>query len=227
MHNTRSAATMAAVALGSLLAFSPLSAQSSDVVKTKGLMFGLHLNGSSIKFEGEDETGQGLENNRDTGVGAGAQIGWGFTKWFMLYAGADAAKVEIKGFSGAADEDIAGDYTLIHGDIGARFSFPSPNHGFAPYLNAALTTRVATAEVFDEDVSFSGNGVSFGGGLMYFFNPKWALDVGVQVTAGKFNEVEIGPVKIDLDDLPGVDLKNTNSARFNVGMKFFPHFGKK
>jgi len=217
---------MAAVTLGALLVSSPLAAQSSDVVKTKGLMFGLHLNGSSISSEDQDIAENNRKKNRDSGGGAGAQVGWGFTKWLMVYAGADAAKVEIKGLTGVDDDDFGGDYTLIHGDLGARFSFPSPNHGFAPYLNAALTTRVVTAEVLNEDVSINGNGVTVGGGLMYFFNPKWALDVGLQFSTGKFTEIEVGGVKLDLDEL-GVDLENTNSARFNIGMKFFPHFGKK
>ena len=224
MMKIRSAATVAAVTLAGMLASSTVSAQSSDVVKTKGLMLGLHLNGSSIAFEDEDVPN--AKKERDSGAGAGAQVGWGFTKWFMLYAGADAAKIEIKGVTGLDDDDIGGDYTLIHGDIGARFSFPSPNHGFAPYVNVALTTRVATAEIQNEDVSLSGNGVSFGGGLMYFFNPKIALDLGLQVSTGKFTEIEAGGVKLDLDEL-GVDLKNTNSARVNIGVKFFPHFGRK
>lgn len=224
MHKIRSVATVAAVTLGALLVSSPLAAQSSDVVKTKGLMFGLHLNGSSISFEDEDNSNS--SKNRESGGGGGAQVGWGFTKWFMLYGGVDAAKIEIKGVTGVDDDDIAGDYTLIHGDLGARFSFPSPKHGFAPYVNAALTTRVATAEILNEDVAISGNGVTVGGGLMYFFNPKWALDVGLQFSTGKFTDVEVGGVKLDLDEL-GVDLENTNSARFNIGVKFFPHFGKK
>lgn len=224
MHKFRLAATVAVATLGAVLFAPSVTAQSSDVVKTKGLMFGLHLNGSSLAFEDED-TPSNSSKNRESGGGLGAQVGWGFTKWFMLYAGADAAKIEVKGVTGV-DDDIGGDYTLVHGDIGARFSFPSPKHGFAPYLNAALTGRVATAEVLDEDVSLSGPGVTVGGGLMYFFNPKWALDVGLQFTAGKFNNVEVGGVKLDLDEL-GVDVDNTNSARFNVGVKFFPHFGRK
>lgn len=223
MFNIRSAATVAAVTFGALFA-SSLSAQSSSVVKTKGLMIGAHLNGSSIAFEDEDNNTSKKERN--SGAGAGAQVGWGFTKWFMVYGGVDAAKIEIKGVTGLDDDEIGGDYTLIHGDIGARFSFPSQSHGFAPYLNLALTTRVATAEVQDEDVSLSGNGVTFGGGVMYFFNPKWALDLGLQVSTGKFTEIEAGGIKLDLDEL-GVDVENTNSARINIGVKFFPHFGKK
>lgn len=226
MYKIRSVAAVAAVTLAALMTSSPVVAQSSDVVKTKGMMFGLHLNGSAISFEDQDETASNRKKERDSGGGAGLQLGWGFTKWFMLYGGVDAAKVEIDGVTGLDDDDNGGDYTLIHGDLGARFSFPSPNHGFAPYMNAALTTRVATAEVLGEDVSISGNGVTVGGGFMYFFNPKWALDFGLQFSTGKFSEVEVGGIKLDLDEL-GADLENTNSARVNVGVKFFPHFGKK
>ncbi len=225
MHKIRLMATMAAITVGALLMAAPVTAQSSDIVKTKGLMFGLHLNGSSIASADEDNAGNS-DKDRQSGGGLGAQVGWGFAKWFMLYTGFDAAKVEMKGVTGVNDDDLGGDYALIHGDIGARFSFPSPKHGFAPYLNAALTARAATGEVLNEDVSISGGGVTLGGGLMYFFTPKWALDVGVQFSTGKFTEVKVGAIKIDLDEL-GADVDNTNSARINLGVKFFPHFGRK
>jgi hypothetical protein len=226
MQRLRSAAMVAAVTIGALLASSSLSAQSSDIVKTKGLMFGLHLNGSSIAPEDQDDETSNTRKDRDSGGGAGAQIGWGFTKWFMLYTGVDAARLTINGITGVDDEDDGGEYTLTHLDVGARFSFPSPNHGFAPYLNVALTGRAAFGEVLNEDVTFSGGGATLGGGLMYFFNPKFALDIGLQVTTGKFDEIEVGGVKLDLDEL-GVDVEKTNSARINVGVKFFPHFGRK
>lgn len=223
MFNIRSAATVAAVTFGALFA-SPLSAQSSSIVKTKGLMIGAHVGAASVTTEDEDNNNS--QKERSSGVGGGLQIGWGFTKWLMLYGGVDAAKMEIKGLSGIDDDDFDPDFTLVHADIGVRFSFPSPNHGFAPYVNVAATGRAAGATVVDEDVSISGAGVSFGAGLMYFFNPKWALDLGLQVTSGKFNTVEVGGIKVDLEE-QGIDVERTNSGRINVGVKFFPHFGNK
>jgi opacity protein-like surface antigen len=228
MQKMRTAAMVAALSIATLWSSVTANAQAagtpSGITKTKGLMFGLHLHGTSISNEDEDNGSSKKE--RASGGGLGAQVGWGFTKWLMVYAGADAAQVTLDNVTGVDDDDVEPDYTFIHGDLGVRFSFPSPNHGFVPYLNAALSARVATAEVLNEDVSISGNGLTLGGGLQYFFTPKWALDVGAQFTAGKFTEVEAGGVKLDLDEL-GIDVKNTNSARVNVGMKFYPHFGKK
>lgn len=230
MQKLQTAAMATVVALTMLLAPGNAGAQSagssSGITKTKGLMFGLHLNGTTIATEDEDNGVASAKKQRASGGGLGAQVGWGFTRWLMVYAGADAAKVEIEGVTGFDDDNEQPDYTLIHGDVGVRFSFPSAKHGFVPYLNAALTARVAGADLDDEDekVSISSNGISVGGGLQYFFTPKWALDVGLQLSTGKFTEIEAGGIKLDLDEL-GIDVKNTNSARVNIGMKFYPHFG--
>ena len=67
-----------------------------------------------------------------------------------------------------------------------------------------------------DSASISGTGLTAGGGLMYFFNSKWALDLGLQLTSGKFRRVDDGGEKRN-------DLGNANSARINVGMKFFRH----
>ena len=229
MHTFQSAAMVSALSLAALLSTSTATAQNasaaSDVEKTKGLMVGLHLNGTTISFQDQNGASASTKTHRESGGGAGAQAGWGFTKWLMVYAGVDAARVDIEDMPGVEVGTAEPNYTLLHGDIGVRFSFPNPTHGFEPYLNAAYTARGAIAQFENEDVSISGDGVSVGAGLQYFFNPKWALDVGLQLSTGDFTNVEFKGVKVDLNEL-GVDIKTTNSARLNVGMKFYPHFGK-
>lgn len=232
MYKIRSAATAAAVTLGLLLAASRVTAQTSAVVKTKGLMVGAHINGSSVKFgeikEDGASTSSSISDDTESGAGGGLIVGWGFTKWLMVYGGFDIAKIKIKGLENIEDFDgpfeiLPADYALTHADLGARFSFPSPNHGLVPYLNAALSARVVTAEIAGEEISLSGPAATIGGGFQYFFNPKLALDANVQFTAGKFKDAEALGVKVDLEKFG--DVENSNSARVNVGLRFYPHFG--
>ena len=70
------------------------------------------------------------------------------------------------------------------------------------------------------DVEVSGSGFSFGGGFLYFFNPKWALDVGLNVTTGEFDTV-----KFDNISISGFEIDAT-SARLKVGVTWFPMSGR-
>lgn len=231
MYKIRSVATTAAVALGMLFSASNLSAQST-VVKTKGLMIGGHLGGAAIKFgeikENKNDPSIGSDDN-ESGGGGGLVVGWGINKWLMIYGGVDVASIKIKGLEDFDDDTpfnvVPGDYTLVHGDLGVRFSFPGANRSLVPYANLAVSMRDASVEVLGEEFSLRGPGVTVGGGLQYFFNPKLALDANVQFTAGKFSEAEALGVKIDLDKYSEVE--NSNSARINVGIRFYPHFGSK
>lgn len=222
MYKIRSVATTATLLAALLLSASPAAAQSASpagVVKTKGLMLGAHVNGSSLSFQDEDS---------EQGGGGGVMAGWGFTKWFMLYGGVDAAKLDFKGLGDFDDQAEAlgfkSSYTMVHADVGARFSLERGSMA-VPYANVAISGRVLTTEVLKEDVSLSGSGVTLGGGVQFFFNPKFALDLGLQFTAGEFDRFEIGDYSGPVKDL--VDVKNSTSARFNVGLKFYPHFGGK
>ena len=231
MYKIRSVATIAAVTLGLAFTGASLAAQ-SPVAKTRGLMVGGHVNGTAIKFgeikESASDASASASDDYESGPGGGIVVGWGLNKWLMIYAGADVAKIKLKGLEGADDDTfgvVPGDYALVHGDLGARFSYESSNHGFVPYANVAVTSRDASVEVLGEDFSLRGIGLTIGGGMQYFFNPKLALDANVQFTGGKFSEAEAAGVKVDLDKF--ADVQNSNSARVNLGLRFYPHFGGK
>jgi hypothetical protein len=122
---------------------------------TGGFMIGGHLNGSALSFEGADT---------ESGGGLGIAIGYGFTPKLMLYLNVDAAKVDI------ADTQIGGSFALGHGDLGIRYTFANSARAWVPYLNAAFTSRVASANVDNSltsttEVSISGPAVSVGGGV--------------------------------------------------------------
>lgn len=162
------------------------------------------LNGTSIKVENLDQD--------DTGPGLHLGAGYGFSSRFALFI--DAAGASIKG----QDDD----YVLSHVDVGLRFHFANSNRAFIPYLEGAFTGRAAALDDQnvdgndDVDVEISGGGFSLGGGILYFFNPKWAFNAHVKWTTGEFSTVRVENVTVS-----GFELDAT-SARVGIGLSWFP-----
>ena len=59
-------------------------------------MLGVHLNGSTIACKDADDTTVGAETECVSGGGAGGAVGFGITKWLMVYAGGNAATALTK-----------------------------------------------------------------------------------------------------------------------------------
>ncbi len=208
MSITRYRAFVACVALGATL---PLQAQSDGTKprsNTKGFMVGAHLNGSSLAYEGDDA---------ESGGGLGIVLGYGFSPKWQLTFQVDAANIDLD-----ARNAGAGSYTLSHGDLGVRYTFANTARAWVPYLSAAVSSRIASASidqtlVTSSDVTLSGPAVSLGGGVQYFFSQKVALDIGLLFSGGKFDNVKVGSLSVDLDNA-----ENSNSTRFNIGLTFYP-----
>jgi len=180
------------------------SAQRSE---TSGFRLNVHANGSAIKVEDSDD----IEN----GGGLGVSLGWGFSPSLMLYATLDAAN--INGASGSPD------YGLGHFDLGMRYSFAGTEKAWVPFLLAGLGARAAVWDNYDsgEDLSISGAGVTFGGGLSYYFSPSLALEGGLKWNVGKFTQASLGGETVDLDEFEF----SATSTRFNLGLSWQPRGG--
>lgn len=210
----RIAGAVLAVAVAGLQALAPSVATAQDRSNTNKLFVGLALGSASIELEGEDD--DGFRTDREQGFGASVRLGYGFTSLFALYLEGSAAEIDAEGET----------FALVHGDIGARFHFGGPTRAFIPFLDVGFTGRaiaVDDLEVDDGqggfttvDAEISGSGLSFGGGFLWFFNPKWALDVGLKLTTGEFDTV-----KFDNISISGFELDAT-SARLMVGITWFP-----
>jgi hypothetical protein len=184
---------------------------------TQKFFIGLGLNGSSIKFEGDG-------NETESGPGFSLQLGYGFTPKFAMFVEGTGAALD--------DDDPSSDnpVALGHFDIGARYHFSNPSRKLVPFLEVALTGRALAQDdaTFDDgaggtqtaDVSYTGGGFSFGGGLLYFFNPRWALNGGVKWTVGEFSTVTVDNVSVS-----GFEADAT-SARLTLGVSWFPKGGK-
>ena len=190
------------LAVASLVLAQGIEGQARSNTSKFFLTFG--ANGTSIKAENidQDETGPGLH------LGAG----YGFSSRFAVFL--DAAGASIK----SGDDD----YVLSHVDIGLRFHFANSNRAFIPYIEGAFTGRAAGLDDQnidgndDVDVEISGGGFSLGGGILYFFNPKWAFNAHVKWTTGEFSRVRVENVTVD-----GFDIDAT-SARVGIGLSWFP-----
>jgi hypothetical protein len=176
---------------------------------TSGFFLGLGLNGSSIQSDD-------LTSNTESGGGLAGELGYGFTRHFAMFVNASAARIS----------STTGDFDLGHFDVGARWNFASPSRSIAPFLDVAVGGRAAVENdvvLYDEagqmhqgDLSITGTGLSFGGGLNYFVSPSWALGGALKYTIGEFSRVQFDKVSVD-----GFAIDAT-SARFNLGFTWFP-----
>ena len=192
--------------LASLFLFAgPLSGQRST---TRGLHLGFHLEGASLKVEDGDPAGGG---------GAGFRVGYGFNRIFTLYLEADGVAAEA-----GNPEVFAGDWTLGHAEIGARFHFANSLRAWVPYLEVAVGSRAAKVTNVEagnqawEDVNITGGAFSLGGGLYAYLTETVALEVGLKFSSGQFTKIDLGPLSLENLDI------DAQSTRFQVGIVWWP-----
>jgi len=166
------------------------------------------LNGSAIRVAGSSTT--------ENGGGASLGLGYGFSPNLAAYVEGTGARI--------GSSDASGDYNLGHFDLGVRYHFANVGRQWIPFLDAAFTGRAAMWKDVTicapgcqtNDMSMSGTGFSFGGGVMYYASPKLAISANLKWTAGKFDEVKYGNTTTS-----GLD-QDATTSRFGVGMVWFP-----
>ena len=201
-----SLALFVAGALGFLLV-APQAAE-AQVSTTRGWSFGLYLQGSALTVENSDPGGGG---------GGGLRVGYGINRTVTLFVRGDGSQTDVE------DASIEGQWTLGHGEVGARFHFANSLRRVVPFLEVAAGARAVTVDAAridgedqDESITFNGGAFSVGGGMGVYFNESWALDMGLAWTSGEFTEIEAGPIT-----LGGLDIDAT-SFRFNLGVVWWP-----
>jgi hypothetical protein len=184
----------------------------AQVSTTRGWSIGLHLVGTSLEAE---------NNEARSGGGLGARVGYGFNRIVTGFIQVDGSAIEIPEDVNS-QTGIAGDWTLSHAELGARFHFANSLRRWVPYLEVSAGARVVAIEdarVNGQDagkVDFNGGGFTLGGGLSAYVSPKFAFDVSLKWTGGEFNEVDLGGVA--LQDLE-IEAK---SVRFGLGFVWWP-----
>ena len=172
---------------------------------TTGLFVQAHFNGNGITLGDADP---------ERGGGFGFKLGYGIAPFVTLYAGLDVARMKTENH--ILEEIGKAGYGLGHLDLGVRLNIGGERNALVPYLDAAFSGRTAVLNsVYGGELVYSGGGSSVGGGLKFFVSEVLALDGGVQMTFGGFNEVEIrGRAKqIDMD---------ATTTRLNLGLSWYP-----
>lgn len=166
---------------------------------TSKLFLQAHLNGTGLSVE---------DGDTESGGGFGLKLGYGFSPLFTLYAGFDAASMDAAG---------GGSYSYGLFDLGMQLNFRSGPHALVPYLDLALSGQAAVLDVEGDDFTFSGAGLTLGGGLKYFVSPVLALDGSLTMTPGRFTTVKYQGVSVEDEEGLG-----TTGARFGLGISWYP-----
>lgn len=170
---------------------------------TTGLTIGGGLLGSAVS------TNFGNTTETESGSGLNLEVGWGFTPRLTAFLGINGS---------AIDSEV--EYTLGQADLGLRYMFRGTDKQARPYVEGALAARTINADVTDgfETVTIKANssGVTLGGGVQIFFNPKFALDLGAAYTFGSFTEWTANGENIPFQDV------DATSTSVRVGLRFWP-----
>lgn len=177
---------------------------------TSRLFLEVAANGSGISVDD-------LSDGTETGGGLTFRIGYGFTPKFALTIDGTAASI-------GGDQDS---YILAQGEFAVRYHFAEPTRAFVPFLELGWAVLSASQEnvILDDgtggapltgDVEISGTGFTFGGGFLYFLNPRWAFSTGIKLTRGSFSDVTVQNITVS-----GLDM-NTTTSRVNIGIAWFP-----
>lgn len=193
---------LCAAALACAFVTLPLHGQEST---TRGLSLGLDLGGAGISFEGGE---------RDEGGNGGVRVGYGLNRIVTLYAAFQGSNLDIENFTGF--EEV----TVGHVDLGVRLHIADSRRRWVPYGDVALTPRVVSAKVIEDDeeytARFSGASLTLGGGLAFYLSEAWALDVNLKWSGGEFNEVDLGSVAVQNLDI------DSASSRITLGGTWWP-----
>lgn len=182
--------------------------QAAPRSKTTGFMLGLGLNGSSIKFEDDDEA--------DSGSGATLQLGYGFTKRFTGMI--DLSGVVLDGDAGE------GEVSLAQVFLAGRFNFGSEAARWRPFADVGFGARglgrqnvqVCDPTCANHDYSFTGGSFMFGGGVSFYATRKLAITGALNWGLGEFSEATMDNVTVS-----GFEADAT-TARLNLGISWFP-----
>lgn len=181
----------------------PVAAQENES-RTEKLFLNVTLGAQGLYFDGA-----GMKEN-DPGGSISLRAGWGFTELFTLYLSLNGAQM-----NGGGNPFVGDDYEWGALELGGRFNFRSGKK-LVPFADAALRAVAVVRE--DIDLEYLGGGITLGGGASYYLTPAVALEVGLRLGWGGFNEVEQGTVMLALDP----DDFGYAESRLSFGLVFYP-----
>lgn len=191
---------VAAGTIGSLFTANGLSAQVHSV--TEELRLNVHVSAVRLDDEDGDET-----------VGFGGSLGYAASRWFMPFITLDLASMD----------DGENEFGMRHLDAGVRMHVRGSEARLVPFVLAALTWRAASYEqrfFMGEvaDVRISGEGLTLGGGALYYLRPRVALELSGKWTGGDMETITVDGLHFSVDE----HTISGSSMRINFGLSVFP-----
>ncbi|HSJ09138.1 MAG TPA: outer membrane beta-barrel protein [Longimicrobiales bacterium] len=164
----------------------------------------LNIHASAVRLDDED----GGES-----VGFGGSLGYSASRWFMPFLTVTFADMN----------DGENDFRLRHLDAGVRSHVRGSNARLVPFVLVALTWRAATYEdrfFMGEvtDVKIAGNGISLGGGALYYLRPRVAVEVSGKWTGGEMDDITVDGLHFKADE----HTISGSSMRLLLGVSLFP-----
>jgi hypothetical protein len=181
----------------------PASAQTAPHnASTKGFSVGGHVAIIGSSPDSVDVNGQHTDIETVTTIGGGATIAYGVNDWLTVFLNGDGHE---------SDEDRH----LAFADLGAQL-FLWGRSGFRPHLDIAFTGRRADFDAAITTVDTRGASLSFGGGVLYFMSPSFAIDGTLLRTEGDLDRY------VDGQRVRGADGISVPATRLLVGVRWFP-----
>lgn len=175
--------------------------------RSRGFFLGFGLEGNGIV-----PYDNGLSSSTESGRGGGLVIGYGFSPRWSLYGVLSGARMDAADFSGT--------YGLGHFDLGTRVHFPRGSSRAVPFLQLGLAGRAISERFYlgsrQYEVTASGAGFEFGGGVNVHMTQGLAFSPGVTWMAGNFSSYQINGTEV------GGDTVGAMSARVHLGLIWFP-----
>jgi hypothetical protein len=179
------------------------SAQTHDREgSTSGFSLGGHVALIGINPHSFDLNGRATNPAGLTVTGGGVTGAYGLNEWLTI---------AVTG-AGHESED---DRHFAFADIGAQV-FLSRGRRLRPHVDIALTGRRAEFDVAAKTIDTRGDGLSLGGGALYFFSKSFAIDAAVLWTPGDLDRYTDGERGKDLGAI------GVSAARFLIGVRWFP-----
>jgi opacity protein-like surface antigen len=130
---------------------------------TRGLGIGFQLNGNGVESSDASQ--------KVPGAGLGLTLSYGTSDALSVFARASTG------------------YRMSQVDLGARYRFGSSAGALRPYVEAAVTRlgAIRDTEETDQFRRSWGTGTTVGAGVEYHFNRRFAVDLGVTHSRGRFS----------------------------------------
>jgi hypothetical protein len=164
----------------------------------------LNIHASAVRLDDED----GGES-----VGYGGSLGYSASRWFMPFLTVNFASMN----------DGENDFRLRHLDAGVRSHVRGADARLVPFVLAALTWRAATYEdrFFQGEVAnvkIAGNGITLGGGALYYLRPRIAVEASGKWTGGEMDGITVDGLHFTADEYT----ISGSSLRLHLGISVFP-----